>query len=79
MREALGAIPVGAPAAYLLRRHDDHTWAVRRDGEAIETSYPTRKAAMRAIHLAVVRCVSYRVSLQEGDACYVVESSDGGT
>jgi hypothetical protein len=73
MREALGAVAVGAPAAFRLRRSGGG-WAVQREGDGGETQYPSRAAAMTAIHLAVVRCASYAVTLQDGDGWHVIES-----
>ena len=76
MREALGAVAVDTHAAFRLRQSGGG-WAVQREGDTSETHYPTRAAAMTAIHLAVIRCASYDVSLQEGDGCYVIESWAG--
>jgi len=76
MRDALGAIAVEAPAAYRLRQRGPGNWVVQREGEAVETHYPSRVAAMRAIHLAVVRCTAYRVRIKVENAWHVIESSD---
>jgi len=76
MREALGAVAVGAPVAFRLRRSGGG-WVVQREGDSRETHYPSRAAAMTAIHLAVIRCASYAITLQDGDASHVIESWSG--
>ncbi|HVZ02103.1 MAG TPA: hypothetical protein VHA35_21530 [Dongiaceae bacterium] len=75
MRDAVGAVAVGPPAAFWLRRRG-RDWAVRREGEAVETLYPTEAEARTAIRIALLRCSAYCVLMQADDGWYVLDSSN---
>lgn len=67
IREALGAVAVAEPAAYSLHTDAQGNWCVRRDGDAEARRFASREEALVFVRLAVVRCASYRLSLQGSD------------
>jgi hypothetical protein len=67
LREALGAIAVGRPAVYWLYLGEDARWYLRREGDPDEQVYATRDEAVESLHLAVLRCASYCLFLQDGN------------
>ena len=73
MRAALGAIAIGSPAVYWLFLGEDANWRVRREGDLDAHCYPDRDQALQAIRLAVIRCASYCLFLQDEDGRFVRE------
>jgi len=67
IREALGAVAVGEPAAYRLYADAAGDWCVRREGSSEPQRFETREQALAFARLAVVRCASYCLHLQGAD------------
>ena len=67
IREALGAIAAGEPAAYRLYAGPLGDWYVRREADAAEHRFASREEALAFARLAVVRCSSYCLYIQDGD------------
>lgn len=67
IRDALGAIAVGAPAAYRLYAGPQGDWCVRREGESEGRHFASRQEALMFARLAVARCASYCLYLEESD------------
>ena len=65
IREALGAIAMAAPAVFWLYHGEDGDWHVRREGDPDDRSFSSREAALKALRLAAVRCMSYCLFLQD--------------
>lgn len=67
MRAALGAVAVAEPATYWLLSDGQGNWSVRREGSGETRRYAKREQALAFIRLAVVRCSSYCICLQDID------------
>jgi len=67
IREALGAVAVGEPAAYWLYADGAGEWCVHREGGSDPQRFANRDEALAFARLAVARCSSYRLYLQETD------------
>ena len=73
IREALGAIAIGEPAAYRLTADARGEWHVRRDGDSDERRFATKEEALRFARLAVARCASYCLRIKHKDGGIVKE------
>lgn len=73
MRTALGAVAIAAPAVYWLYLGEDARWRIHREGDPDARCYPDRDQALHALRLAVIRCASYCLFLQEADGRFVRE------
>jgi hypothetical protein len=67
IRDALGAVAVAKPAAYWLFAEAEGDWCVRREGHGEVHRFASRERALTFIRLAVVRCSSYCLCLQDVD------------
>lgn len=67
IRDALGAIAVGEPAAYRLYTDPQGAWCVRQEGGTEMHRFAGREEALAFARLAVVRCASYCLHLQGSD------------
>ena len=66
LREALGALPLGEPAMCRVFE-ESGAWHVHRHGEIADAIFPTRGDALSFARLALVRCASYCLLLQDED------------
>jgi hypothetical protein len=67
IREALGAIPLGAPMVCWVYPGTDGEWWVRHDGDAAARSFDGRARALTAAQVAVARAASYCLYVQDED------------
>ena len=67
LRDALGAVAIAAPLAYLLSR-SGACWRLRRLDQRNGIEFESRAAAFAAMRRAVVHCAAY---------CLVVEGCNG--
>jgi hypothetical protein len=67
IRDALGAIAIGEPAAYRLYTDPQGEWCVRREGGPQGDRFASREEALAFARLAVARCASYCLHLQGSD------------
>jgi hypothetical protein len=67
IRDALGAIAIGEPAAYRLYTDPQGGWCVRQEGGTETHRFTGREEALAFARLAVVRCASYCLHLQGSD------------
>jgi hypothetical protein len=75
IREALGAVAMAEPAVFWIYFGRDRSWRVRREGDTLENSLPSRQAARAFVQVLAARCRSYRLFVEDEDGGFVEESA----
>jgi hypothetical protein len=75
IREALGAVAMAEPAVFWIYFGRDRLWRVRREGDTLENSLPSRQAARAFVQVLAARCRSYRLFVEDEDGGFVEESA----
>jgi hypothetical protein len=65
VRRALGVVAVAEPAVFWIYMTQDRQWHVRREGAPGEQAFVSRDAARTFIEVAVARCRSYRLFIED--------------
>jgi hypothetical protein len=72
LRDALGAVAIAAPLAYLLS-HSGSRWRLRRLDQKNGIDFESHAAALAAMRRAVVHCAAYALVVEGCGGCLEVQ------
>ena len=76
VRRALGVVAVAEPAVFWVYMTQDRQWHVRREGAPVEQAFVSRDAARTFIEVAVARCRSYRLFIEDERGGFAGQSAE---